>query len=256
MSDPNQEWQPPPPPPPGETPEETGPDMSTPGTLTGIFFEPGRTFDALRKRPRFLVVGLILLLLTIGVTGVVFKRIDMDQYIRDKMEKNQRNQAQSEEQKALGVKIGKIVAMAAIPLSVPITLAAGAALYLLGVMAFGGSISYKRSLAVWAYSSLPPAIIGTIIAVIVLFVKAAEDLDPEHLLVTNPGAFMSGPDSSPVLVALLSQFDLLRFYGLFLAAIGLRKLGKISAGSAWAIVLGLYLIRAILGVSSAAIFGG
>lgn len=256
MSDPNQEWQPPPPPPAGETPEETGPDMSTPATLTGIFFEPGRTFDALRKRPRFLVVGLILLLLTIGVTGVVFKRMDMDQYIRDKMEKNQQNQAQTEEQKEMGVKIGKIIALVAIPLSVPITLAAGAALYLLGVMAFGGSISYKRSLAVWAYSSFPPAIIGTVIALLVLFLKAAEDLDPEHLLVTNPGAFMSGPGSSPVLVAILSQFDLLRFYGLFLAAIGLRKLGKISSGSAWAIVLGFFLIRAILGISSAAIFGG
>jgi hypothetical protein len=256
MSDPNQEWQPPPPPSSGETPEETGPDISTPTTLTGIFFEPGRTFEALRKRPRFLIAGLILLLLTIGVTALVYQRIDMGQYIRDKMEKNPRNQAQTEEQKELGVKIGKIVGMVMIPASVPITLAAGAALYLLGVMAFGGSITYKRSLAVWAYSSLPPAVIGTIIAIVVLFLKSAEDLDPEHLLVTNPGAFMSGPESSPVLVAVLSQFDLLRFYGLFLAAIGLRKVGKISSGSAWAIVLGLYLIRAILGVSSAAIFGG
>src|SRR5256885_6191144 len=56
--------------------------MSTPSTLTGIFFEPGRTFEALRKRPRFLVAGLILLVLTIGVTGLVYQRIDMGQYIR------------------------------------------------------------------------------------------------------------------------------------------------------------------------------
>ena len=176
MSDPNQEWQPPPPPAAGETPEETGPDMSTPATLSGIFFEPGRTFEALRKRPRFLIASLILLLLTIGVTALVYQRIDMGQYIRDKMEKNQQNQAQTEEQKEMGVRIGKIVGMVMIPASVPITLAGGAALYLLGVMAFGGSISYRRSLAVWAYSSLPPAIIGTVIAVVVLFLKAAEDL--------------------------------------------------------------------------------
>ena len=30
----------------------TGPEMSTPETLTGIFFEPSRTFEALRARPR------------------------------------------------------------------------------------------------------------------------------------------------------------------------------------------------------------
>ena len=76
MSDPNQQWQPPPPPP-GAAPttQLEGPEMSTPSTLTGIFFEPGRTFEALRRRPRFLVVGLILLVLTIGVTGLVYQRI-------------------------------------------------------------------------------------------------------------------------------------------------------------------------------------
>ena len=254
MSDPNQPWQPPPPPPIATT-EEPGPDMSTPATLTGIFFEPGQTFEALRKRPRFLIAGLVLLVLTIGVTGLVFQRIDMGQYIRDKMERNPRNASQTEEQKEMGVKIGKIVGAVLIPVSVPVGIAAGAALYLLGVMAFGGSIGYKKSLAVWVYSSFPPAILGTIIAVLVLFLKSADTLDPEHILVTNPGAFMSS-DSSPVLVALLSQFDLLKFYGLFLAAIGLRKVAKISSGSAWSIVIGFYLIRAIMGISAAAIFGG
>ena len=255
MSDPNQQWQPPPPPDVQSAPVETGPDMSTPATLSGIFFEPGRTFEALRRRPRFLVVGLILLFLTIGVTGLVYQRIDMGQYIRDKMEQNPRNANQTEEQKEIGVKFGKIIGAVGIPASVPITLAAGAALYLLGVMAFGGSIGYKGSLAVWAYSSLPPAVLGTIIAILVLFLKSSDQIDPEHLLVTNPGAFMP-TGSSPVLVALLSQFDILRFYGLFLAAIGLRKVAKISSGSAWGIVLGLFLIRAIIGIATAAIFGG
>src|SRR5437879_2082192 len=254
MSDPNQQWQPPPPPPLAST-EETGPDMSTGATLTGIFFEPGRTFEALRKRPRFLIAGLVLLVLTIGVTALVYQRVDMGQYIRDKMERNPRNANQPEAQKEMGVKIGKIAGAVGIPASVPLTIAAGAALYLLGVMAFGGSISYKKSLAVWVYSSFPPAIFGTIIAVLVLFLKSADTIDPEHLLVTNPGAFMSS-DSSPVLVALLGQFDLLKFYGLFLAAIGLRKVAKISSGSAWGVVIAFYLIRAIMGVSAAARFGG
>lgn len=255
MSDPNQEWQPPPPPDVAETSEPAGESVSTPATLTGIFFEPGQTFEALRARPRFLIAGLILLLLTIGVTAVVYQRIDMAQYIRDKMEKSPRNAAQTEEQKEMGVKIGKIVGAIGIPASVPITIAGGAALYLLGVMAFGGSITYKRSLAVWVYSSLPPAVLGTIVAVLVLFLKAPDTIDPEHLLVTNPGAFM-GADSSPVVVAVLSQFDLLRFYGLVLAAIGLKKVAKMSSGAAWGVVLGLYLIRAVLAIASAAIFGG
>jgi hypothetical protein len=254
MSDPNQQWQPPPPPDLQSAPVETGPEMSTPATLSGIFFEPGRTFDALRKRPRFLIVGIILILLTTLVVGALFTRVDMGAYIREKMDQSSQSQNQTEEQKELGVKIGKIAGAVIPPLSVPIVFAAGAALYLLGVMAFGGTISYKRSLAVWAYSSLPPSVIGTIVALLVLFLKAADTVDPEHLLVTNPGAFTNAHDA-PVLTALLSQFDLIRFYGMFLAAIGLRKVAKISSGSAWGIVLGYWLIGLVLSVAWHAIRG-
>jgi hypothetical protein len=254
MSDPNQEFHAPPPPitSPPPPPEET---MSTAATLPGIFFEPGRVFTALRHRPRFLVAALVLLLLTIAVTGVVYQRVDMGQYIRDKMEKSPRNANQTPEQRELGVKIGKLVGAVGIPASVPISIAAGAALYLLGVLAFGGSISYKKSVAVWVYSSLPPAVFGSLVAVLVLFLKAADTIDPEHLLVTNPGAFLNA-ESSPAMVALLSQFDLLRFYGLFLAALGLRKIAKLSSGTAWGVVLTFFIIRAVFAVASAAIFGG
>ena len=252
MSDPNQEFQPPPPPPLADTPPPAGETMSTPATLTGIFFEPSRTFEALRARPRFLVAGLILMLLTAGMVGALYSRIDMGEYIRQKMESSGREQ--SEEQKEMGVRIGKIMGMVIPPVAVPIIIAGGAALYLLGVMAFGGSIGYKRALSVWTYSSFPPAVLGTIVGLLVLFLKSPETIDPEHLLVTNPGAFMNAKES-PVLTALLSQFDLLSFYGLFLAAIGLRIMGKLSSGSAWAIVIGLWLIGALLAVSMKAIFG-
>lgn len=255
MSDPNQEFQSPPPPPFAPTPPPPAVEMSTPETLTGIFFEPGRVFEALRSRPRFLIAGIILVLLTIGVTAVLFQRVDMGEFIRQEMDRSPRNAEMPPQQKEMAVKFGKIVAGVIVPVFVVIEIAAGAALYLLGVLAFGGSIGYKQSLAVWVYSSLPPAVLGTIVAVLVLFLKAPDTIDPRHLLVTNPGAFMN-PEASPALTALLSQFDLLRFYGMFLAAIGLRKVAKISSGSAWAIVILLWLIWGILVVGKTAIFGG
>jgi Yip1-like protein len=254
MSDPNQEFQAPPPPPFAPTPPPPDVEMSTPATLTNVFFEPSRVFEALRSRPRFLIAGIILLVLTIVVTAVLFMRVDMGELIRAQMDKSSRSAQQTEQQKELGVKIGKAVFAVGVPASVPVIIAAGAALYLLGVMAFGGVITYKQALSVWVYSSLPPAVLRTIVAVLVLFLKTPESIDPEHLLVTNPGAFMQ-PESAPVLTALLSQFDVLRFYGLFLAAVGLRKVAKLSSGSAWAIVIGFWLILAILAVAKAAMFG-
>jgi len=232
----------------------TGAEMSTAETLTGIFFEPSRTFEALRARPRFLVAGIILLVLACLVTVLLYTRVDMGQYIRDRIEKSPQAAQLSDAQKDMQVKMGKNLGMLAIPVSVPIILAGGAALYLLGVLAFGGSISYKKSLAVWAYSSIPPSVLGALIAILVLFLKSADSIDPEHMVATNP-AVLLGEDASKILVAVLSQFDLLRFYGIFLAALGLRKVAKISSTQAWGVVIALWAIGALLRIGSAAIFG-
>lgn len=229
-------------------------ELSVGETLTGIFFEPGRVFESLRTRPRFLVAGLVLILLTVVVTAVLYARVDMGQFIREKMERSPRAAEQTEAQKEMGAKIGKTMGMIAVPVSVPIVVAAGAALYLLGVMAFAGSITYRQSVSLWVYSSLPPAVVASVVAIIVLLLKSADTIDPEHLLVTNPGAFM-GEGSSPALVALLTQFDLVKFYGLFLAAVGFRKMAKLSSGSAWGVVLGFWLIGTVLRVGWALAFG-
>lgn len=232
----------------------TGPEMSTAETLTGVFFEPSRTFEALRARPRFLVAGLILLVVATVITLVLYARVDMGQYIRDRIERSPNAAQITEQQKEMQIRVGKIFGMVLIPLSVPIALAAGAALYLLLVMAFGGSISYKQSLSVWAYSWLPPSILGALIALLVLFLKAPDTIVPERMVATNPGALF-GEESSKVLVAFLSQFDILRFYGLFLAALGLRKVAKMSSGQAWGVVLTLWFLGLLFAVGSAALFG-
>jgi len=230
------------------------PQQTTAQTLTSIFFEPSSTFQSLRNRPRFLVAGLVLLALTCAVTAFLFLRVDMDAFIRERMERSPNAAQRTEQQTEMGVKLGKIFGAVGVPLSVPITIAAGSAIYLLGALAFGGSLSYKKALAVWTYSSLPPAVFSTFVAVLVLFLKSSESIDPEHLLVTNPGAFMSS-ESSPALVAFLSQFDVLRFYGMFLAALGLRKVGKMSSGAAWGVVITLWVLGIILRVGSVALFG-
>src|ERR1044071_2946278 len=232
----------------------TGAEMSTAETLTGIFFEPSRTFEALRARPRFLVAGLIVLILTCIVTFTLYARVDMGQFIRDRIEQSPNAAQATEAQKDMQVKVGKMIGMVGIPLSVPIATAAGAALYLLLVMAFGGSITYKKSLSVWTYSWLQQAAVGTLIAILVLFLKSPDSIVPEHLVATNPGA-LPGEGSPKVLVALLRQFDILRFYGFFLAALGLRKVAKISSGQAWGVVLTLWIIGLLLAIGSAALFG-
>ena len=232
-----------------------GPEMSTAETITGIFFEPSRTFEALRARPRFLVAGLIMLALACLVTLILYMRVDMGQYMRDRMERSPRSAQMTEAQKEMNVRFGKILGSIAVPVAVPILIAGGAALYLLGVMAFGGSITYKKALSVWTYSSLPPSVLGALIAILVLFLKSPDSIDPEHMVATNPGSLMN-EETSRVVVTALSELDLLKFFGLFLAALGLRKVAKLSSGQAWGVVLALWAIGALVRIGLAALSGG
>jgi hypothetical protein len=87
--------------------------------------------------------------------------------------------------------------------------------------------------------------------------KPADSIDlshPESIAQANLGMLV-GASSSPVLYALLSSLDLFQFYGLFLGALGLKKVGRLSSGSAWTIVLGLYVLKTVLRVGWAAAFG-
>ena len=245
--------------------EDAGaPTMSTPETLANIFFDPAATFAALRARPRFLVAALLILAFTAVVTVLIFMKVPYEQVIRQAIENSPRTSRMSAEEKQRMIDmqskpVFKYIAMTAPAIGTAVVLAAGAGIYLLGVMLMGGRMSYKHALSVWTYSSFAPAVLGTILAVILLFLKTPEDLDFNRpgagLLVTNVGAFL-GSGSSPILRAALSWFDLFTFYGMYLAATGLRIVGKLSSGGAWTVVLVLWFIGMLFSVVRAAIFGG
>jgi hypothetical protein len=236
--------------------------MSTPETLTGIFFEPSRTFEALRERPRFLVAAIIIIVLTMAVTFLVFNKIDYAAFMRDQITKGPRGDQMTPEQidTAVGFwtgPIGKVVIYVFPIIGVAVFVAAGGALYLLGSMLMGGVLRYKQALSVWTYSSFAPAVLSSIVGVVVVLITPAEDINP-----SQPGGVVRANlsillphGSSPALGALLGSFDIFTFYGLFLAAVGLRKVGKISSGSAWTVAIGLWLLGVLLKVGWAALFG-
>ncbi len=251
------------PPPTAATADPNAPAMSTPETLANIFFEPGATFEALRARPRFLAVALILVALTALVTVLLFQKVPYEQVVRDAIEHSPRTAEMPAEQKEQIIAmqtgpIAKALAYCAVPIGVLITLFAGGAIYLLGAMMMGGKLTYKQAVSVWAYSSFPPAVLGTLLGLVMLYLKAPEDLDFNRpgagLLVTNLGVLI-GAEGSKILRAALGWFDLFTFYGMYLAALGLRKVGKLTSGSAWTIVIVLWFIGMILSVLRTALFG-
>jgi hypothetical protein len=240
--------------------------MSTPETLTGIFFEPGRTFEALRARPRFLVAALISLVAFMGTYLFYIERVGYDNLIDAEISiARKTNTNATEEQLQQGATLQKGPIVKAIRMWSPILvfaiiLAAGAGLYLLGTNLMGGQMGYKKALAVWAYASMPPLIITAVLTIVLLFVSPPES-DTEiaqglgrGLVHANPGAFVDST-AHPVIAAGLGSLDLIAFYGMFLAALGLRKVGRLSSGAAWTIVLILWGFSVLVRVGLALAFG-
>lgn len=237
------------------------PAMSTPETLANIFFDPSATFAALRERPRFLVAALVIIALTLIVTVLLMQKVNFTDFMMQQMDKNPQTAQMSPEQKqqAIGFwtgPIGKVFIYVIPVVGTLVVMAAGAAVYMLAVMLMGGKLSYKQALSVWIYSSIPPAVLGSILAVIIMFLKPADEIDLNKsgagLAVTNLGALVN--PASPVLRAALGWFDLFTFLGMFLAAVGLRKVGKISSGAAWTIVIVMWVCGLVFSVARAAIF--
>ena len=251
---PEQQWQAPPPPTDNYKAEEP-PQMSEVGTLGGIFFEPGKTFEDLRRKPRFILGSiLVILMVTLLTFSLAYKVGDenMKQFMADQVEKNSQTQGMSGEQKTQAINLQLTIVKTTrylIPLFVVIGLAVGGLIYWLAIKAFGGTGNYLHALSLWIYASIPPTVVSVVANCIVLLLKSTDEIDvaasQRGVLSASPSFLIDGK-AMPVLATLVGTLDLFMIWGWVLAAIGLRIVGKISSGAAWAIVL----IMALLGLTS------
>lgn len=259
-----EQWEAPPLPEEIEKPQEEEPEMSEMGTIGNIFFEPGRTFEDLRRKPRFLIAFVIIAVVSVGFLFAFQQKMGTERirrFVTTQREKSPQFDSLSDEQKSnqidLQMTIGRIVSYA-YPVVLAIIFVLGGLLYWLGSKAMGGSARFTQGLSVFIYSSLPPTLVSQIGNFLILFLKSADEIDiaasQRGLINANPTLFFGGKET-PVLTTLISTVDLFAIWGLVLAAIGLQRVAKISKGAAWAVVLILTLIGITFRVIGAVING-
>jgi hypothetical protein len=232
-------------PPPAREQVEEAPQMSEPASIGNIFFEPGNVFDDMRRKPRFLLATLLVVLL-ISIFQIVFiEKVGMENIVSARLESSERTRDLSKDQKDAilkqqGGSIAKYVTYAVTPLAILITMIIGGLLYWGLSNAMGGSNTFLGGLSVWAYSGVPPAVVFFIGNMLVLMLKSVDDIDIANsqggLLKASLGFFVDAK-TSPVLSAFLGAFDVFTIWGWILAAIGLQRVAKISSGAAWAVVI-------------------
>jgi hypothetical protein len=229
------------------------PEMSEIATLGNIFLEPGRTFEDLRRKPRFILATVIVSLLFSAYGFALYYKVGdsgIRQFIMEQIEKSPQTSSMSSEQKANAVSMQMTISTVVrylMPVLVAFFLFLGGVFYWLAGKAFGGTGDLLHGWSVWVYSSLPPTVVAMVANFIVLAFKSAQEIDlatsQRGVIHANPAYFIDGK-ASPVLATLVGTLDLFMIWGWVLAAIGLRITNRISSGSAWAIVI----IFALIGI--------
>ena len=128
------------------------------------------------------------------------------------------------------------------------------------MLAFGGRMNFWQAFAAVMYSYMPVAVISKLVSLVILFIKAPDDIHPligqETLLTDNLGILFK-PADHPVLFVLGSAIGVLSFYGLWLKAKGLANAGqKVSSTAAWGVSITLWVLSLIIGMIFATLFAG
>jgi hypothetical protein len=241
---------------PEEEPQAKG--LGEGSRLTGVFFEPAKTFADVAERPGFWA-PLILVIVVSLCTMVLFgQHVGWERMLRHQFETSSRAAQMAPEAREQAIqmqlKVAPIFAYPGIVLGVPLAWLIWAAV-LLGIVKgmMSVQVRLKQVFAIVAYSSLP-SVIMALLTIAVMFMKPPEDFNLNNPLVFNPGAFMDPTTTSKFLYSVASSLDLFRLWTLVLIGIGLKAAGgkQLSMGGAMTAV---FLPWAIWTLGAAALAG-
>ena len=249
---------------------EPGEPLSFVEKLTGIFFEPARVFRDLRSYPHWIGAFAIIAVLSLVYSFAFVQRITPERIVEHMVDKVAEMPApftpppqalekmRTDQMSALKNPAERVGGMVKAIIGLFVIGALAAAICLLLVLVFGGRINFWQSLAVIFWAWLPVVLIQKILGLVILYLKAPEDLHPirnqDTTLQDNLSLLVSGADH-PVLFVLLSFIGLTWFYYLWLRAKGLHYGGtKVGSSAGWGVSLILYIMLLLFAVGATALF--
>lgn len=232
------------------------PPLAPADRITGVFYEPDRIFKNLRYYPRWLAAFLVLVFFSLVFQVAFTQRVTPERiaaetadrvieggFLPNTVNPEDFKRIQIEQAKSPVVRVTGAVSLIEWTLIGMLFLAA---LYLLCVMAFGGRINFWQALTVATYGTLPQVVILSILNLILLYAKSAEDIDAlkggRGLARADLGLLFS-PADHPQLFVIGSAISIFSLYGWWVTVAGLHNVSaKLSKGSAWTIAFILWLL--------------
>jgi len=249
------------------TPEDVQPQepqpkgMSEGARIAGVFFEPGKTFEDIARRPTWVVPMVLLIVLVVVLMALFSQRVGWERMIRHQFELSSRAAQMDAEARERAIQMQARFtppfAYGGAILGIPIVDLVWAAL-LFGIVKglMSATVRYKQVFCAICWAGMP-GLISTILAMVVLFLKNPDDYNLQNPLVFNPGAFMDPTTSSKFVYSLASSLDLFVFWMMILIGIGLKAAGgkTLSTGGAMAAVFVPWVIWTLCKAALAGVLG-
>src|ERR1035438_5344328 len=197
--------------------------------LTGVFFEPAKTFADVAERPGFWVPLILIMVFSVCYIVLFGQHVGWERMMRHQFETSSRMAQMSPEQREQSVqmaaKYAPISGYVGVLLGVPLGTLIWAAV-LLGIAKgmMSAQVRLKQVFAIICYSGMP-GLIMVLLAIAVMFLKPPDDFNLQNPLVFNPGAFMDPLTTPKFLYSLATALDLFRIWSLVLIGIGLKAAG-------------------------------
>ncbi len=239
------------------------PGLSEGARVINTFISPSKTFTDIRRSASWWVPWLILSLVSIAFAYTVQKKVTFETVVQNGFrlapKQAEKIDQMPPEQKANVMRIQVIsrkFMSYAWPLWYILLFLLGGAIYIATFnFGLGAEISFKQSMAVVAFASLP-GIFKNLLAMVAMFMPG---FDPEGFIIQNPaatnlGALLSEPQNHMTLWAFLSSFDIIAIWCTILMGIGYACISKVKRGTALAVVFGWYVFFMLVGIGLTAIF--
>jgi hypothetical protein len=231
--------------------------------LTGVFFEPGKTFADVAQRPSWFVPMLLTVLFGLIFCAVVGQRIGWDNVVQQQMEMRMakmtpEQRAQAMQSVEMSRKITPILAYAGAVVGPAIGYLI-AALVLLGIAAgiLSAPVKFKQIFAIMCYSGMVGVVTVALTVVVIFLKKNPADFDIQHPLAFNAGALMDPNGPNKFLFSVASSLDVFSLWRILLVAVGLKAAAgkKLSFGGALFAVLLPWGVLVLIGATFAGLFG-
>ena len=235
--------------------------LSEAARIIDTFIAPSKTFMDLRRSASWWAPFLLLAVVWVGFVYTVEKKIGYRKITEDQIQMVPKAAAQfekmtpeqREQQFAARTKGTIYFAYGKAVLRIAWFAIIAGLLFATFKFAAGIELSFKHSLAVVVYASLPMVIQLVLGTASLLAGVSPDGYTPDNPIASNPAYFMN-PADSLVRYSLAAPFDIFAIWTLILTAIGFTCVSKVKKGTALAVVFGWYVLAALLGVGVAAAF--